>query len=115
MSRLQSLIASMNYELFDKNLKEKYFQTIFYLVFSLVGAVVRSEVHTSSGSIDAVVETKTNIYLFEFKMDRTPEEALKQIEDKHYADRYKSDRRPVTRIGASFSSTTHQLESWLIA
>lgn len=115
MSRLQSLIASMNYELFDKNLKEKYFQTIFYLVFSLVGAVVRSEVHTSSGSIDAVVETKTNIYMFEFKMDRTPEEALKQIEDKHYADRYKSDRRPVTRIGASFSSTTHQLESWLIA
>ena len=115
MSRLQSLIASMNYELFDKNLKEKYFQTIFYLVFSLVGAVVRSEVHTSSGSIDAVVETKTNIYLFEFKMDRTPEEALKQIEDKRYADRYQSDRRPVTRIGASFSSTTHQLESWLIA
>ena len=105
----------MNYELFDKNLKEKYFQTIFYLVFSLVGAVVRSEVHTSSGSIDAVVETKTDIYLFEFKMDRTPEEALQQIEQKHYADRYGSDNRPVTRIGASFSSTTHQLESWLMA
>ena len=115
MTRLKSLIASMNYELFDKNLKEKYFQTIFYLVFSLVGAVVRSEVHTSSGSIDAVVETKTDIYLFEFKMDRTPEEALKQIEDKRYAYRYQSDSRPVTRIGASFSSTTHQLESWLIA
>ena len=115
MTRLQSLIASMNYELFDKNLKEKYFQTIFYLVFSLVGAVVRSEVHTSSGSIDAVVESKTNIYLFEFKMDRTPQEALKQIEDKRYADRYSADKRPVTRIGASFSSTTHRLESWLIA
>lgn len=115
MTRLKSLIASMNYELFDKNLKEKYFQTIFYLVFSLVGAVVRSEVHTSSGSIDAVVETKTDIYLFEFKMDRTPEDALKQIEEKHYADRYSSDSRPVTRIGASFSSSTHQLESWLIA
>ena len=115
MTRLQSLIASMNYELFDKNLKEKYFQTIFYLVFSLVGAVVRSEVHTSSGSIDAVVETKTNIYLFEFKMDHMPDDALRQIEDKRYADRYGSDRRPVTRIGASFSSTTHQLESWLIA
>ena len=115
MTRLQSLIASMNYELFDKNLKEKYFQTIFYLVFSLIGAVVRSEVHTSSGSIDAVVETKTNIYLFEFKMDRTPEEALKQIEDKRYADRYQSDSRPVTRIGASFSSTTHRLEKWIVS
>ncbi len=115
MTRLQSLIASMNYELFDKNLKEKYFQTIFYLVFSLVGAVVRSEVHTSSGSIDAVVETKTSIYLFEFKMDRTPQEALKQIEDKHYADRYQSDCRPVTRIGASFSSTSHRLESWIVS
>ena len=115
MTRLQSLIASMNYELFDKNLKEKYFQTIFYLVFSLVGAVVRSEVHTSSGSIDAVVETRTNIYLFEFKMDRTPEEALRQIEDKRYADRYQSDSRPVTRIGASFSSTTHRLEKWIVS
>ena len=48
-------------------------------------------------------------------MDRTPEDALKQIEDKHYADRYCSDNRQVTRIGASFSSITHQLESWLIA
>ncbi|MBO7589161.1 MAG: ATP-binding protein [Bacteroidaceae bacterium] len=115
MTRLQSLIASMNYELFDKNLKEKYFQTIFYLVFSLVGAVVRSEVHTSSGSIDAVVETRTNIYLFEFKMDRTPEEALRQIEDKRYADRYQSDSRPVTRIGASFSSISHRLEKWIVS
>ncbi|MBO7416193.1 MAG: ATP-binding protein [Bacteroidaceae bacterium] len=115
MTRLQSLIASMNYELFDKNLKEKYFQTIFYLVFSLVGAVVRSEVHTSSGSIDAVVENRTNIYLFEFKMDRTPEEALRQIEDKRYADRYQSDSRPVTRIGASFSSISHRLEKWIVS
>lgn len=65
--------------------------------------------------IDGVVESRTAIYLFEFKMDRTPEEALKQIEDKRYADRYQSDCRPVTCIGASFSSTSHRLESWIVS
>jgi len=108
------MIAAMDYSLFDKELKEKYFQTIFYLVFSMVGAIVRTEVHTSNGSIDAVVETDTHIYIFEFKLDKSVEAALAQIEEKRYGDRYLADSRKIVKIGANFNSTTHQLEAWKI-
>lgn len=114
MVRLKSMIAAMDYTLFDKELKEKYFQTIFYLVFSMVGALVHTEVHTSNGSIDAVVESDKYIYVFEFKMDKSVEEALTQIETKCYANRYLSDSRKVMKIGANFNSATHQLEAWQI-
>jgi len=114
MTRFKALIAAIDYTLFDKELKEKYFQTIFYLVFSMVGAVVRTEVHTSNGSIDAVVESGDHIYVFEFKLDKSVEEALSQIERKQYVDRYLADHRKTVKIGANFSSTTHQLEAWKI-
>ena len=112
MTRLKAFIAAMDYELFDKELKERYFQTIFYLIFRLAGSYIQVEQHTSRGRIDAVVETKTHIYLFEFKLDKSVEEALAQIEERGYADRYLADTRQMVKIGAKFNSTTHQLEAW---
>ncbi len=112
MTRFKAMIAAMDYTLFDKELKEKYFQTIFYLVFSLVGAIVHTEVHTSNGSIDAVIECDDFIYIFEFKLDKSVKDALAQIEEKNYADRYLTDPRQIVKIGANFNSTTHQLDEW---
>ena len=114
MTRLKAFIAAMNYELFDKELKERYFQTIFYLIFRLAGSYIQVEQHTSRGRIDAVVETKTHVYLFEFKLDKSVEEALAQIEARGYADRYLADKRQIVKIGAKFNSTTHQLDEWKV-
>jgi len=115
MTRFKSFIAAMDYELFDNKLKERYFQTIFYIVFRLAGSYITVEQHTSNGRIDAVVQTQTHIYLFEFKLDKTAQEALAQIEAKHYADIYLMDSRPVIKIGANFDSATHQLSEWIIS
>lgn len=42
---------------------------------------------------DCIVEPPDYVYIFEFKMDGTADEALKQIEDKGYALEYAADRR----------------------
>jgi len=59
-----------------------------------------------------VVETPKYVYIFEFKLDGTADEALAQIEEKGYARPYAADARQVIRVGASFSSETGTLEEW---
>lgn len=75
---------------------------------------VRTEVPTSDGRIDLLIETDDYIYIIELKYDGTPEEALRQIKEKEYALRFSADSRRIYRIGASFSSKTRRIDSWKI-
>ncbi|MBM6866911.1 PD-(D/E)XK nuclease domain-containing protein, partial [Bacteroides caecigallinarum] len=59
-----------------------------------------------------IVETPEYVYIFEFKLDGTAEEALSQIEEKGYAREYESDSRKLYKIGAVFSSETGTIEDW---
>ena len=93
---------------------EKYYQTIFFTAFTLIGAMTEAEVSTSIGRIDAVVKTHTDIFLFEFKLHGTAEEALSQIHERRYADAYRDDGRHITLIGAAFDVNTRNLDNWLI-
>ena len=110
---LAALFAGIPYTN-DKNPFEHYFQTVIYLVFTLLGQYVHCEMHTFSGRIDCVLETKKYVYLFEFKRDDTAEAALSQIEDKGYAFPYQADKRTVFRIGASFDSEKRMLTGWIV-
>jgi len=94
--------------------KEKYYQTIFFTVFKLIGAMVEAESRTSRGRIDAVVKTAGHIYLFEFKLRGAAEEAMAQIREKRYAAPYLDDGRPVTLVGAAFDRKQRNLDRWLI-
>ena len=66
----------------------------------------------SQGRVDCIVETPQYVYIFEFKLDGTAEEALQQIGEKGYAREYASDSRTLYRIGASFSSETGTIGDW---
>jgi hypothetical protein len=94
--------------------QEKYYQTIFYTVFILIGAMTEAEVNTHIGRIDAVVKTPERIYLFEFKLGGTAEEALQQIKDKHYAAPYLDDGREIICAGVAFGLDERNLTDWLI-
>ncbi len=94
--------------------QEKYYQTIFFTVFTLIGAMTEAEVNTSIGRIDAVVKTKTDIFIFEFKLHGTAEEAIAQIHERRYADAYRDDGRNITLIGAAFSEKERNLDHWLV-
>ena len=79
----RSFFASIPNDLENKT--EKHYQTIFYLLFRLMGQYVESEVKSSVGRADVVVQLQDVVYVFEFKYDGTPEEALAQIDSKQYA------------------------------
>ena len=82
LALMQSYLAGIPYDLENKS--EKHFQTIIYLIFSLLGYYTQAEVKSAIGRADAVCRTKDRIYVFEFKVDGSAEEALRQIDEKGY-------------------------------
>ena len=75
---------------------------------------VRSSLNTSVLSYGRKnVETPNFVYIFEFKLDGTPEEALRQINEKDYAREYEADQRKLYKIGVVFSSETGTIADWL--
>ena len=94
--------------------QEKYYQTIFYTVFNVLGSMIDAEARTNTGRIDAVVKTDTCIYILEFKLNGTAEQALQQIEDKQYALPYADDPRQLFKIGVEFSAEKRNISKWLI-
>ena len=108
---LTALFARITYTTKDDPF-EHYFQTVIYLVFTLLGKFVECEMHTFAGRIDCRVETDKYVYLFEFKRDETAEAALKQIEDKSYTLPFVADQRKLFKIGVSFDSEKRILADW---
>jgi hypothetical protein len=106
MIMLQSFFADIPYDLQEKRYKnEKYFQSLFYTVFTLMGQFIQPEVKSAGGRSDAVVKTADSIYVFEFKIDddATVEQALQQIDSNDYLLPYQADGRRLIKIGAVFN------------
>ena len=100
----------------DERERERYFHYTFYLIFRLVSVyTVYSEKQQSEGRVDCIVETPGYVYIFEFKLDGTADEALRQIDEKGYARPYAADSRRLFKIGASFSSQTGTIADWKVA
>lgn len=112
LTRLRSLFADTPYELV-KNL-ENHYQNVLWLLFKLLGFYVQAEYHTSEGRIDLVLQSQKFCYVMEFKLDGTAEEALTQIESKHYTLPFDTSGRQIIRIGMNFDSTTRNIEKWVI-
>jgi hypothetical protein len=112
MNRLKAFFADIPYELNDKT--EKHYQTLFYLVFRLMGQFARAEVRSSAGRADTVVITDTAVYVFEFKLsgNGTVDDALKQIDDKGYLAPYSASGRKLVKVGAVFDAATRTLGAW---
>lgn len=107
---LQIFFANVPYNIHLKH--EKYYQTIFYLIFKLLGLRIDAEVHTNQGRIDAVIEVADHIFLFEFKLDRSAAEALQQIKSHAYYQKYASKGKPLTLVGANFARDSRQITEW---
>jgi hypothetical protein len=110
--RLQSFFADTTYEAIRE--QELHYENVLFIVFKLVGFYTQVEYHTSKGRIDLVLQTDKFIYVIEFKLDGTAEEALQQIHEKHYALPFASDRRKLFKIGVNFSAETRNIEKWIV-
>ena len=113
LSRLQSLLAPIGYHLQGK-MTEVDFERTMFVIFHILGFHVHSELATSYGRIDLIVETKEYVYVMEIKLGHSAQEALEQIEKKDYALAWKNDGRKVFKIGISFSSEKRNIEEWKI-
>ena len=112
LRRLQSFFADTPYELVRD--LELHYQNVLFIVFKLIGFYVKAEYHTSQGRIDLVLQTDRFIYVMEFKLDGTAEEALRQIDEKKYALPFATDPRQLFRIGINFSNEMRNIERWVV-
>ena len=108
--QLTSFLSNISYRFQrkeDERECERHFQYTFYLILQLLSKYnTYIEKETSQGRIDCVLECPAYVYIFEFKPNSTAEVALKQIDEKGYALPYAADKRPLYKVGISFSSET---------
>jgi hypothetical protein len=103
---LANLYASIPYELLKEvNLNEYYYHSIFFLILKVVGKNVRSEISSSKGRADIVIELLDTIYVIEMKytrdekdIDKKIEEALNQLAEKRYADSYLASDKKIIQL-----------------
>ncbi len=119
--RMDELVATLNDYIFRKEnyvfkgkADENYFQHILYLVFLSADYEVAAEVKGHIGRADLVVKTEFNIYVIENKLDGSAQEALRQINEKGYADPYATDPRPLVKLGLNFSATERIIDDYAV-
>ena len=115
----KSFLSSIPYEANkDERAKdfEAHFSYTFYIIFRLLSCYTTLiEKQNSMGRADVIIETDNDVFIFEFKLDGSVEEALKQIEEKQYAVPYMDDKRKVHKIGVNISSETRTVDGWKVA
>ena len=118
MTRIQSLLASIPYISAAPEeaikLYERDYQAVIYIIFTLLGQFVQTEVRNATERADCIVHTQETIFIFEFKLwsAGTPEEALAQIRTKGYALPYKASGKRIVLIGASFDEQKRTIGAW---
>ena len=109
---VNTIFSTIPAELWQKE-NEHFYHALIHLTFVLLGAYVQSEVNSSNGRCDAVLQTDEYIYAFEFKLDKTSEQALQQIEDKGYLKPYAASPKTKIAVGVNFSKENKCVESYL--
>ena len=98
MKRLATMLKALPYE----DHKESTYRAVTFLIAVLSGTPALAEHHGYRGRSDLEVFAGRNIYIFEFKYNRSVQEAMDQIHSRDYAGRYAMDSRQIYLIGANF-------------
>ena len=112
MQQLKAYLSSISNRLANKN--ECDFQTVFYLIFNLMGAYIRVEEDSAIGRADAVVYMPDTIYVFELKYDGSAADAIKQIDEKGYLIPYSAEGKRLVKVGVNYDSQQRTIGDWII-
>ena len=110
MTLFQAFLANIPYGIHLKH--EKYYQTIFFIFFRLLGLFIKAESCTNQGRIDAYIRTARTVYVFEFKLDKSVDEAVGQIVDRRYYEMFQSSGMPIRLVGVNFDSAKGRIDAW---
>ena len=87
---------------------------MLYIIFSLFGRYVEVEVHTPTGRVDIVMKTAKALYLFELKLNKSAEAAMKQIDLKDYSSKFALTGLPVVKVGINFDPERRTIGDWKV-
>ncbi len=120
MRHMQAFFASIPYpdhgnkELDNLAHFEAYYEVLMYVAFSVINCRTHTQVKSARGRCDLVVFMNDATYVMELKVNGTPDEALKQIDDKGYAVSYQNTGKTVVKIGIAFSQETRTVSGWKV-
>ena len=93
---------------------EKYYQSLVFTVLKLIGLNIDVEVNTNIGRMDCVIKTDDMICIIEIKFDGTAEQALQQIIERKYAQKYQLDNTKLISIGVAFDKAARNISGYLV-
>ena len=111
MERLQVFFAGIPYEL-SNNTERHYQPSLCRLHFA--GSIRTGGSAQCAWSCRCVVQTKDAVYVFEFKLNGSAEDALKQIDERGYLIPYVLDGRRLVKVGVNFSKETRNVERYIV-
>lgn len=114
MEGLKTFLHGNPYGLTELDKREKYFQSCLFLMLRALGFEPLAEVQTCNARMDMMIKTNHFIYLFELKTNGSAREALEQINEKGYYLPFLNSGKEIIKIGANYSSSINNIDSWLI-
>ena len=93
---------------------EKYYQSLLFAIFKLVGLSVDVEVNSNVGRMDCVIKLDDTIVIIEFKLNGTKEQALQQIHDNQYPQMYQLDGKRLLLIGVEFDKAGRNIAGFVV-
>ena len=94
---------------------EGHYQQVLYIIFTLVSDYFADvEIHTPTGRVDIVLQTKTTLYLFELKLDKSAQAAMNQIDLKDYKQKFALCGLPIVKVSIKFDSEKRTIGDWVI-
>lgn len=112
LTLMRAYLSGVSYRLSNKT--ERDVQTIFYLVFSLIGSFVKVEEESAHGRADVVITLPSVVYVMELKFDGSADAALRQIDEKGYLIPYTADGKRLVKVGVNYSSEERTITEWRI-
>jgi Holliday junction resolvase-like predicted endonuclease len=108
-----SIFASIPNNNFTKSNMQNYegfYASVIYVYLQSLGLEIIGEDVTNLGRIDLTVKIKNLIYIIEFKVGT--ENALNQIKDKKYHEKYLSENKDIYLVGINFDKNDKNISKF---
>ncbi len=110
---IQDVLNALPYEVYNAP-NEALYHGLIHILFKYMGLDIESEVHTKYGRLDAVVQTDTHIFIFEFKYNKSSKAAMLQLKQRDYAAKFRGSGKKIVGIGLNFSSKKRSIDKWVL-
>lgn len=114
MTRLQALFSGYQYDQIDLGNLELHYRNVIYLAMKLMGFYTHAEMRTAAGRIDLLVKTPDYLYLFEFKINKSAQAAMDQINARDYLLPFHADGRRIVKVGVNFDDIIRSISEWIV-